>query len=456
MNYSLWFGDLAAYSLQIAALVLAGTLAWGLLRVKQARLTLGFWQVLLAACLLLPLLEPWVRIGTSLTGSPGMSKTRTSMPDPGTIVPPSPHYKWVLLVLAVGIGLGLLRLVLGLWRLADYRRTARWIEDLPGPLREAQALVGAESAFFLSGRLEVPVTFGWRSPAVSFPARFEEMEESHQRAIACHELLHVARRDWLQNLVEEMVLTVFWFHPAVWWVVRNIRLSREQAVDREVVKLTGARQPYLQALLEIAKAPRALTLPAPLFLAEGQLARRVAALVKEVRMSRPRLVGSLAIAVAVIVGAGWWAAETFWLIAPGEPAVGRLEAYTSAGSPGSGVPYIFVLCCLKPGGHDIFGAGLIEGDQMKGPVPLSMPPPPYTPQAKKDKVQGAIIAEVNVDASGNVAGVKVTAVSLTHNLVDGLDQGVIDTVRTWKFKPATRKGKPAPATVHVQVNFNLS
>jgi len=286
--------------------------------------------------------------------------------------------------------------------------------------------------------------------------RFEQMEESHQRAIACHELLHVARRDWLQNLIEEMVLTVFWFHPGVWWVIRNIRLSREQVVDREVVKLTGARQPYLQALIEIARAPRALKLPAPLFLAESQLARRVAALVKEVRMSRPRLVGSLAIVVAVIVGAGWWAVETFWLIAPGEPAAMRTEGYWSGGAPGSGIPTAFMLYIVKDDGHHGTGGVRTVDERVKGPVPVSMPPPPYTDQAKKDKVQGAIVAAVDVDARGNVAGVKLTAVSLTHNLVDGLDQGVIDTVRTWKFKPATKKGKPVPATVSVQVNFNLS
>jgi hypothetical protein len=37
MNYPLWFGNLAAYSLQITALVLGGSLAWALLRLKQPR-----------------------------------------------------------------------------------------------------------------------------------------------------------------------------------------------------------------------------------------------------------------------------------------------------------------------------------------------------------------------------------------------------------------------------------
>ena len=57
-----------------------------------------------------------------------------------------------------------------------------------------------------------------------------------------------------------------------------------------------------------------------------------------------------------------------------------------------------------------------EGRRLKGPLPISTPLPPYTPQARNDKVQGAVVAAVDVDASGNVAGIKLTAVSLSRNL----------------------------------------
>jgi beta-lactamase regulating signal transducer with metallopeptidase domain len=86
-------------------------------------------------------------------------------------------------------------LALGLWRLSHYRRAALRMAPLPDALREAQALVSVEPAFYFSDRVESPVTFGWLDPAIIFPRRFERMEESQQRAIACHELLHVARRD---------------------------------------------------------------------------------------------------------------------------------------------------------------------------------------------------------------------------------------------------------------------
>jgi len=267
------------------------------------------------------------------------------------------------------------------------------------------------------------------------------MEESHQRAIACHELLHVARRDWLLNLLEELVLAFFWFHPAVWWAVRSIRLSREQVVDSDVVALRGARKPYLHALLEIAGMPRATALPGPLFLVENQLARRVALLVKEVRMSKPRLIASLVIALAVVVGTGWWGVKTFWLKAPSGLPTEFMVGYASAGAPGSNVPSTFTYYKV--------------GDGVTAPQPIYKPEPPYTPQAKRDKVEGAVVTSVGVDARGAVSDVKLTAVSLSKNLRDGLDESVLKTLRTWKFKPAVKDGKPVPVKVTVEVSFKL-
>jgi len=267
------------------------------------------------------------------------------------------------------------------------------------------------------------------------------MDESHQRAVACHEFLHVARRDWLLNLLEELVLTLFWFHPAIWWTIRNIRLGREQVVDREVVALTGARKPYLHALLEIAGVARAMPVPAPLFLLESQLARRVASLVKEVRMSKPRLIASLVIALAVLVAAGWWAIKTFRLRAPAGLPTEHMIGYGSSAPPGSDLPSTFMFY-------------KVEGN-VKAPVPVYKPDPPYTSQARKDKVQGTIVAAVGVDASGNVAGVKLIAVSLSRNLSDGLDQSLVQTLRTWRFEPAMKKGKPVPVMVTVETSFRL-
>jgi len=463
MSASWWLGNLLAYSVQVALVVGVGGLAAAVLHLKQPRVTLAYWQALLAACLLLPLLERWQPMDLGPAGGAARIVS-TEAGGVDSLASLFPLHAWVLLVLVVGVGLGLLRLALGLWRLGHYRRAALRIAPLPGALREAQALVGVAPAFYFSDRVESPVTFGWLRPAIIFPRRFERMDESQQRAIACHELLHVARRDWLVNLFEELVLAFFWFHPAVWWAMRSIRLAREQVVDREVVAVTGARQPYLHALLEIAAAARAMPVPAPLFLVENQLARRVALLVKEVRMSKPRLIASLVIALAVLVATGWWAVETFWLSAPAGLPTEVMVGGVSAGPPGSDVPSAFMFYSVESDQdtgqtHSGYAGPRLAyykvGGDVTAPVPIYKPEPPYTPQARRDKVQGTVVLTVAVDASGNVVGVKLTAVSLSRSVGEGLEESAMQTLCTWKFKPAMKKGKPVPVTVIVEVSFRL-
>jgi TonB family protein len=449
MSASWWLGNLVTYSVQVALVVAAGGLAAAVLRLKQPRVMLAYWQALLVACLLLPLLEPWQRMGSGTAPAAGAATTiGIEARDVGSALGLFRFHAWVFTVLVAGVGIGLLRLALGLWRLGHYRRVALRIAPLPDALREALALVGVAPAFYSSEHVDSPVTFGWLEPAIIFPRRFERMEESQQRAIACHELLHVTRRDWLVNLLEELILTFFWFHPAVWWVVRSIRLSREQVVDSQVVALTGARKPYLHALLEIAAAPRALPVPAPLLLVESQLARRVGLLVKEVRMSKARLMASLVIALAVLAATGWWAVKNFWLIAPLSPAGPQSAVITmrAEGQADGSFPPRAIITAYQSNTTKVYEVG---GD-VSIPVPIYKPESPYTRRAEKDKVEGTVVTEVVVDASGNVADVK-----LVKGVGEGLDESAIETLRTWRFFPATKNGEPVPVRVIVEVTFRV-
>ena len=53
--------------------------------------------------------------------------------------------------------------------------------------------------------LTQPVTFGWRRPIVLLPPRFDTLESEARRAVLCHELLHVRRRDWPGIVGEEVI-----------------------------------------------------------------------------------------------------------------------------------------------------------------------------------------------------------------------------------------------------------
>ncbi len=213
-------------------------------------------------------------------------------------------------------------LALGLISLARLRRSAVPLDPRPDAVDAAALLVGADAGFLVSPKVVRPVTFGIRRPVVLVPPGFASFEPGQQTAVAAHELLHVARRDWVRTIGDELLLSVLWFHPVLWWLVEQIRLSTEQLVDREVVRLVGARKPYLEALLKLAAAgPTPMLQPASLFLKHGHLAQRVALLVREVSMSRVRLVSSFVLVLAVLAAGGWAVVQAFPLTAAADAAV---------------------------------------------------------------------------------------------------------------------------------------
>src|SRR5678816_1962913 len=169
--------------------------------------------------------------------------------------------------------------------------------------------------WYVSDQVRGPVTFGWIRPSILLPASVRELPEEVQEAIASHELFHVHRRDWLFVMAEELVRSVLWFHPAVWFALAQIQLAREQVVDREVVDATRNRASYLDALVSVAaqNLPPDVA-PAPLlssmFLKKRQLAVRVAALLKETSMSASRpaahVTAAASVAIAGVFVAVWF------------------------------------------------------------------------------------------------------------------------------------------------------
>ena len=173
-----------------------------------------------------------------------------------------------------------------------------------------RARVDAHAEFRLSANVDSPVTFGFSAPVILFPENFPSMDARFQAAIACHELLHARRHDWVHHLGEEIIRAALWFHPAIAWLIARVRLAREQVVDHEVVRVTKSPKPYVEALLEFTNG-RTAAIPAPPFLVERQLAQRVALMLKEVRMSRARLISSLTVIACTLALAATFAVWTF-------------------------------------------------------------------------------------------------------------------------------------------------
>src|SRR5277367_1921004 len=342
MNTPLWFSNLLFWSAQVAALALAAAFLPRLLQLRQPRVLLAYWRALLAVAFLLPVIQPWHRVPafSAIVLTPDVTNVAAT-PIPAASHWNFPSLEFIVRILSVailaGIAVRFAILALGLLKLREFRRSSSSISSFAetvAVLDEMRALVKARAEFRLSSGVDSPVTFGFAAPVILLPARFPAMDARFQSAIACHELLHVRRRDWAHHLLEEVIRAIFWFHPAIAWLIARVRLAREQVVDLEVVSITQARKPYLEALMEFANARASVAaIPAPPFLAERQLVERVSLMLEEVRMSRTRLIASLIAMVCCLALAITLAARTF-------PLKGATLAVQSApkNGVGQGVP----------------------------------------------------------------------------------------------------------------------
>ena len=106
---------------------------------------------------------------------------------------------------------------------------------------------------------------------------------------------------------------------------------------------------------------------------------------------------------------------------------------------------------LGPGEGGGVGGGVYSvGGSVSAPVPIYSPDPPYSEEARKAKYSGIVVVSIIVDAQGNVHDVQIV-----KPLGLGLDEKAVETIRTWRFKPALRNNAPVAVRMLVEVSFRL-
>ena len=163
--------------------------------------------------------------------------------------------------------------------------------------------------------VKTPIVLGYFRPVILLPlCVVTGLPGVQLELILAHELAHIRRHDYLVNLLQTLVETLFFYHPAVWWLSRQIRNERENCCDDVAMATVGSRADYGHALLaieELRAAPTALS-----------LAARGGSLVARIRRiagcePAPRVVGGgsilcviLAASIAIFAAVTWGAAPT--------------------------------------------------------------------------------------------------------------------------------------------------
>ncbi len=215
----------------------------------------------------------------------------------------------------LGVSLLLVRLVAGLHGGRRLRLASQNVTDtaLLAMLAARAKAIGlrAVPAVALCSRLAVPVVVGVLRPMVLLPLTLASgLSPQQLEAILTHELAHIRRFDPLVNLLQRLIEAFLFFHPAVWYVSRRIRVERENCCDDLAVAAGAESLAYAQSLLHLAQhslAGRAHRRSAAAALAAAdkpsQLRSRISRLLGS-KQEETRLVRTWPAAMLLLVAAG--------------------------------------------------------------------------------------------------------------------------------------------------------
>ena len=165
---------------------------------------------------------------------------------------------YIVLAWAAISGVGLFRIALGLWQLRKLRSGAEIIDtaSLHPALRNtlSEFDLSRRVRIAVSEKLTVPAAIGFFRPMIMLPKwALRELSEAELNSILIHELAHLQRRDDWTNLVQKVLGALLFFHPAVWWVERQLSFEREMACDEVVLSHTSNPRAYAECLVTVAE-----------------------------------------------------------------------------------------------------------------------------------------------------------------------------------------------------------
>jgi beta-lactamase regulating signal transducer with metallopeptidase domain len=104
----------------------------------------------------------------------------------------------------------------------------------------------------ISARISGPLAMGMLKSVVLLPASaLTALSPEQLEVVLAHELAHIRRADYLWNMVQTMIETLFFFHPAVWWVSGDLRRQRELCCDDAALECCADPVTYATALLRL-------------------------------------------------------------------------------------------------------------------------------------------------------------------------------------------------------------
>jgi TonB family protein len=246
----------------------------------------------------------------------------------------------------------------------------------------------------------------------------------------CHEFLHVLRQDWITNIVEELIGSLFWFHPLVLRLLSQTRLAGEQLIDAEVVRITSARESYIAALLSIANVgSEDRWTPASTFLRRGHLAQRMRLLVLGETSSTVHIGVAYCVIGTVLVVATAAAFAMF-------PLRSVADVPLVANNVDTNVPATQTSVFTFENG-------------MSPPRVINRVDPVPSDASRQLLRHGLVQLEGMVETDGRIDRLRIV-----QGVDPDLDQHAVDAVKQWQFEPGKKNGQAVPVRLVIDIKFS--
>ncbi len=276
---------LLTQSWQIAVLVVVIAVASLALKNKSAHARYLLWLIVLAKCLVPPLLTIPLAVLPE-RGPTAAFEPVAAHPVEPAVVPAAPvavvpeviavrqtrkltPRQWLGFGWIVGVAAFLLFALIKALRTNSWLRWQR--KPLPAELQSGigNLFPGLDFKTFpkvwLVEGIGQPFVWGLLRGSIYLPADFVKVDSNeHRRGVFGHELSHILRFDAAVNLLQVIVQAIFWFHPFVWWANKKIRAEREKCCDEMAIARLGAKvKDYSSAIVNTLIAEHESTRPVP-------------------------------------------------------------------------------------------------------------------------------------------------------------------------------------------------
>jgi beta-lactamase regulating signal transducer with metallopeptidase domain len=300
----------------------------------------------------------------------------------------APTQQWILPLWALGVALFAIRFSLAWRHVATLRRAANDAEigladAVSGLARRMR--VAAPVRVLVSKLADAPSVVGWLRPTILLPAAaLAGLDMAQLEAILAHELAHIRRHDYLVNMLQTIVETLLFYHPAVWWVSSRMRHERELCCDDLAVRHCGDAIGYARALTRLE---RIRAVPEPAVAANGGALlyriQRLTGAVRECAPSRlPVVLAVLAVALSVPMAVH---------------RAGAQQQSAPATNVFSGTPPTTHVFLGRPRGIT-FDSIDPQGDSITVE---------YPEEAVRQGITGAVLVEATLDADGRATDARV-------------------------------------------------